>query len=147
MHGVYRHSQIGYVMRAIMLVAAAGCLASTALPDAPWPLLLVIASVLVGAGWIFSALTIEVTPTELTWFFGPGVWRQRVARTDIASAATTQNKWWYGFGVHQTPRGWLYNVAGLEAVEVTLRDGTTFRLGTDEAEALERALNAPRARN
>ena len=49
-------------------------------------LLLVIAGVLAGAGWIFSSLTIEVTQSELTWFFGPGLWRKFAPRGEIVGA-------------------------------------------------------------
>ena len=140
MEVVYRHSQVGSTMRVIMLIAAAAVFASCLIPEAPWPLLLVIGSVLAGAGWVFSVLTIQVTPAELKWHFGPGVYRMYCPRTDIARAEVVRNKWWYGCGVHQSPRGWLYNVGGLDAVEVTLKDGTSFRLGSDEPDALASAL-------
>jgi hypothetical protein len=34
----------------------------------------------------------------------------------------------------------LYNVSGTNAVEIKLRSGRRFRIGTDEPEALARAL-------
>jgi hypothetical protein len=34
----------------------------------------------------------------------------------------------------------LWNVSGLDAIEFDLRSGRRFRLGTDEPEALARAL-------
>lgn len=142
MDAIYRHTQVGTTMRAVMLVAAAGVFASCLISEAPWPLLLVIGCVLAGAGWIFSELTIAVTPAELRWCFGFGLRRTYCPRSDIVSAAAVRNKWWYGFGIHQSPRGWLYNVGGLDAVEIALGDGTTFRLGTDEPEALAKALQA-----
>jgi hypothetical protein len=99
-----------------------------------------IAAALALVGWSFSSLTIEVTPAELTWFFGPGVWRKTLARDDILRVTPARNKWWWGFGVHLTPRGWLYNVGGLDAVEIALKDGRTLRLGSDETDALAEAL-------
>jgi hypothetical protein len=36
--------------------------------------------------------------------------------------------------------GWLYNVSGLRAVEVGLKSGRKYRVGTDEPERLEAAL-------
>ena len=41
-----------------------------------------------------------------------------------------------------TPHGWLYNVSGWEAVEITLPSGKRFRLGTDEPRRLEQVLLA-----
>ena len=94
------------------------------------------------SGLLFSSLTIEVTESELVWFFGPGFLKKRIARSEIASAAPARNRWWWGWGVHLTPRGWLYNVQGLEAVEIVKTDGKSFRLGTDEPLALASALGA-----
>ena len=38
------------------------------------------------------------------------------------------------------PRMWIYNVAGLDAVEIKLRNGKTYRVGTDEPKKLEQAI-------
>jgi hypothetical protein len=57
-----------------------------------------------------------------------------------------RNKRWWGWGIHPTPRGWLYNVSGLAAVEVALRNGKTIRIGSEEAIALAQALSRNQAR-
>ncbi|MGJ0392363.1 MAG: hypothetical protein ACR650_06330 [Methylocystis sp.] len=101
---------------------------------------LTLAIVLGGVGYAFSSLTVEVSAEELAWRFGPGVFRGRVARSDILSATPVENPWWWGWGVHLTPRGWLYNISGLEAVEISLRNGRTFRIGSDDSTGLARAL-------
>ena len=38
------------------------------------------------------------------------------------------------------PGGWIWNVSGLDAVELLLGDGRVLRVGTDEPEALSRAI-------
>lgn len=97
--------------------------------------------VLVGAiAWLFSSLTVEVTETELTWFFGPGFWRKSIVRSDVVQATAVRTKWWYGWGIRITPRGWLYNVHGLDAVAVEQRGGRTTLIGTDEPDAVIAAL-------
>ncbi|MGI8570300.1 MAG: hypothetical protein ACR2KT_15250 [Methylocella sp.] len=107
----YHHAQTGHFLRwatvpgAIGLFAA-GYVAGRGLLFVP------IVAILGGVGWIFSSLTVEVTANELIWFFGPGVWRKSIARDEILSATPVRNKWWWGWGIHLTPRGWLYNVAG-----------------------------------
>ncbi len=135
----YRHTQIGLALRVACMLGAvpmilAGALVGKALLLAPLALLFA------ALGWCFGALTVEVTRAELVWHFGGGLWRNSVARTDIVSATAETNPWWYGWGIHRTPHGWLYNVAGLRAVEVSLRDGTSFRIGSDEPERLARML-------
>jgi hypothetical protein len=36
--------------------------------------------------------------------------------------------------------GWLYNVAGLDAVEIETTEGDVIRIGTDEPDRLANAL-------
>ena len=45
-------------------------------------------------------------------------------------------RWWWGWGVRYYGQGWLYNVSGLDAVEIRLKSGKHIRIGTDEPEAL-----------
>ena len=47
----------------------------------------------------------------------------------------------YGFGIRYVFDGWMWNVSGLDAVQLTLPDGKHFRIGTDEPKALEAAIN------
>lgn len=91
-------------------------------------------------GLVFSSLTIEIDTDTLSWSFGWGVWTKRIPLGEIASVVPVRNPWWYGFGIHRTPRGWLYNVSGLEAVEISLRSGRKLRLGTDEPAKLASEL-------
>ncbi len=39
------------------------------------------------------------------------------------------------------PWGWMFNVSGLDAVDIELKDGGRFRIGTDEPEELVRAIS------
>jgi hypothetical protein len=91
--------------------------------------------------WAFSSLTVEVSNDELVWYFGPGVSRNSISRSEIDSVTSIRNKWWWGWGIHLTPRGWLYNVSGLYAVEASLLNGKTLRIGSDQAGQLVDALN------
>ncbi|ARN81647.1 hypothetical protein [Methylocystis bryophila] len=138
MRNLYRHRQIGWTI--IIVLGVATLFAGAADLAAPRSPALLVAAIMLLTGLIFSSLTIEVTPNELVWFFGPGLLKRRVARSEIAKAEPARNKWWWGWGVRLTPRGWLYNVDGLEAVEIAKKDGASFRLGTDEPQALARAL-------
>jgi hypothetical protein len=38
-----------------------------------------------GLAWIFSPLTVEVSGTEIRWYFGPGFWDYRVVLSDVES--------------------------------------------------------------
>jgi len=135
----YHHTQTGAALRwGVILPAiglfAVGFAARRAVPFVP------LAALLAATGWAFSSLTVEITPTRLIWFFGPGLLRKSIEREAIMGVTPVRNPWWYGWGIHLTPRGWLYNVGGLDAVELALSNGRTLRIGSDEAAALARAL-------
>ena len=72
--------------------------------------------------------------------FGPGLIRKSWPLEAVVSSKPVRNPWYYGFGIHRTRYGWLYNVSGFNAVEITLRDGTRCRIGTDAPEELNQAL-------
>jgi len=64
--------------------------------------------------------------------------------SEIASVKTARNKWYYGWGIrywHWPKPVWIYNVSGFDAVELALSNGQDYRIGTDEPQALEAALN------
>jgi hypothetical protein len=128
-----------------MLVAALGIFALG--PRSPLPVRLIVAVLIIMSGVLFSSLTVEIRDGELRFHFGPGFWRKRFALTEVVDASVTQSSWWEGWGIRITPRGTLYNVSGTGAVEITLRSGQRFRIGTDEpevlAEAVRMAVRAP----
>ena len=104
------------------------------------PVMAVLAVVLV----LFSSLTVEVDDEALRIIFGPGLVRHAWSLDRIRSWSTVRNPWWYGWGIHLTPRGWLYNVSGSGAVEIVLSGGRRCRIGTDDPSGLTAALEAIR---
>jgi hypothetical protein len=87
-----------------------------------------------------SALTVSVSTELIECRFGPGLVRRRIHPGRVKAAQTVRNKWYYGWGIRLIPQGWLWNVAGLDAVEPTLIDGKRFRIGTDEPQTLLDAI-------
>lgn len=138
----YRHRQSSFVMSTAALFGVLAVIASVVASPRPavFAALALAAVILIGLTFGFSSFTIEVTGDEIVWFFGPGLWRKKIARSEIVSVAAVRNPWWYGYGIHRTPRGWLYNVGGRDAVEIALVNGRRLRLGTDEPAALVAAL-------
>lgn len=90
-------------------------------------------------GVIFSSLTVERRDHALRIWFGLGFPRWRWPLQEIASARPVRNPWYAGWGIHWVGY-WILNVSGWQAVEVGLRSGRKFRIGTDEPEALMNAL-------
>lgn len=138
----YHHTQRGTLMIVAMFAAAlVSAAAAWQIPVAPARWLLVVLAVgFLILGWLFSSLTVDVGTSELRWYFGPGMWRYRVARDDIADVRVVRNSWLQGFGIRMRPGFRLYNVSGLDAVELRLKSGEIRRVGTDEAQQLANAL-------
>jgi hypothetical protein len=136
----YHHTQ-----RAILIVAV--CLASavfaaaTVWQSGQWPAGIVPIA-LIAAALVFSSLTVEVNGKELRWYFGPGFWTYRLSRDEIQSVAVVRNHWWNGFGIRMRPGFRLYNVSGLDAVELRLKSGGVRRIGTNDPDGLSASLNS-----
>lgn len=99
--------------------------------------LLLIAAVVV----VFSRLSVSVDEQHVVLAFGAGWPKKRIELSTVTAATPVRNTWWYGFGIHRIPGGWMWNVWGLDAVELALADGKTFRIGTDEPAEVVRALS------
>jgi len=142
---LYQHRQVGGFS---LLGAGAGVLLILALVGqmGPHPMLLLVLGLMVLVGVMLSSLTVVVTPSSLVFWFGPGVLRKTVPLAELEGVEAVRNPWYYGIGLRATPRGMLYNVSGLSAVEVTRRDGGRFRIGTDEPERLCASLRQAMAR-
>lgn len=138
----YRHTQTGWLLRVFVIAPALVLLliGPAARDHRAMYVLLPLVAFLAILGFLFSSLTIEIDDTDLSWRFGLGIWRKSIRLMDIAVASRVRNPWWYGFGIHLTPYGWLYNVGGLDAVQIVLVDGRRVRLGTDDPDALTHVL-------
>jgi hypothetical protein len=137
----YQHTQMGTLILALTVLTVAVLVivgvGDALLPVAAWA---VPAAILLATALLFGSLTVTIEDGSLRCHFGPGLIRRTIPLRDIAGCEPVRNKWYYGWGIRLTPRGWMYNVAGLDAVELTLADGRHFRIGTDEPEALCRVL-------
>ena len=97
---------------------------------------------LIAVALVFSSLTVELNGRELRWYFGPGFWAYRLPLDEIETVAAVRNHWWNGFGIRMRPGFRLYNVSGLDAVELRLKSGDVRRIGTDDPQGLSAALNS-----
>ncbi len=93
------------------------------------------------ASCLFGTLTTTVDDASVVVQFGPlSLVRDSFAIADITSARAVRNSPLHGIGMRYIQHGRLWNVWGLDAVELQLRNGTRFRIGTDEPQALLAAL-------
>jgi hypothetical protein len=136
----YHHTQRGILMLLVCLALA--MLAVAMLWWTGQPSMLVGLIVLMAIAVLFSSLTVDVSGNELQWHFGPGWWTYRLALNEIQAVAIVRNHWWNGFGIRMRPGFRLYNVSGLDAVELHLKSGEIRRIGTDDPQGLAAALKS-----
>ena len=97
---------------------------------------------------IFYKLTIEIDSSHVAFKFGTGMVKKKYALRDIESCRPVKNSALYGIGIRLIPDGWLYNVSGRFAIELTFKNKKSkIRIGTDKpeevAEAINKLLNKP----
>ncbi len=137
----YEHTQVGYliiVVMAAVMVLIGIVLAKAGINWIALGVLIFIAVALV----LFSSLTVVIWEDELEVRFGPGLIRKRFKLNEIESCKIVKNHWYYGWGIRLTPHGWLYNVSGFYAVEIMLRAGKKYRIGTNVPQELEVAIQS-----
>lgn len=144
----YRHRQIATFMLVCMALAVLVIgFVMWRVPEPADARLAVLGVVLVLAAatvLFFGWLTVEIAGGNLSLRFGVGLVRRRWAIAELRSAKAVRNRWYYGWGIRYTPHGWLFNVSGLEAVEIELASGRHYRIGTDEPQALMAAIERAR---
>jgi len=136
----YHHTQRGTLIVVVCLASVAIAVATLWLTGQWSAAILPIA--LVATAIVFSSLTVEVNGNQLRWYFGPGFWTYRIPLDEIETVAVVRNHWWNGFGIRMRPGFRLYNVSGLDAVELRLKSGDVRRIGTDDPQQLSAALSS-----
>lgn len=138
----YRHTQTGTII--IGAVVGMAFIALLVLVPATGPLSLPALALLAIAGAVlatFSSLTVEIEKNTLTCRFGVGLIQRSIPLSEVDHVSAVVNPWFVGWGIRWIPGSyWVWNVSGFQAVELTLKDGRRFRIGTDEPEALVRAI-------
>ncbi|PQJ36430.1 hypothetical protein BSZ35_10715 [Salinibacter sp. 10B] len=141
MNEEYEHTQVGYViLGAVLGVGVLGVVPALVLVESPgigfW---LIIGAVSVGA-LPFCSLTVRVTEDALIWYFGPRFWRNTLPLSSIERVERVRNSPLHGWGIRMLVDEWIYNVSGLDAVEIETSDGNVIRIGTDEPDQLATVL-------
>ena len=134
----YEHTQTGHVI--IWSLLASVLIGSGFAGFFHREISLVVSIILLACLVLFYKLRITIDGETLCASFGIGVIRKRVALAQIVGCEPNRIRWWYGWGVHLTSCGWLYNVSGFDAVAITLRDGKKFAFGTNDPDGFTTAI-------
>ena len=146
----YKHAQISYLMLVITLAVLVffAWLQITARAEPPsvdsgtnFAITAIMALIL----FILASFTTLTTSIDENCFrikFGYGIFARMFPLNQIASVRSVKNHWYYGWGVKVWfwPYMWIYNVSGFDAVEIIMRNGKMYRVGTDTPRELEVAI-------
>ena len=142
----YKHTQTGTLMWSIFGSGAIICGAIVVLPAFNEPSVvhvpIVMASIFVVCLFFFHSLIVTVSREYIVLRFGIGLIWKRFSVIDVQEATIVRNRWYYGWGIHMTPHGWLFNVSGFDAVEIQLKNGRKYRIGTDKPVELLSAIKS-----
>lgn len=90
---------------------------------------------------VFNSLTVSVANKQVHLAFGTlKLIQKTIDLNTVTGVEPVKNKLIYGIGIRCIPNGRMYNIAGMEAVELSLKDGKVIRIGTDEPERLAEAI-------
>ena len=139
----YDHVQRGrvaYLLHVLVLPIAALGLLDPGL----WPMFIAMAAVFELLALCFHSLRVRDKGDHLLLTFGPlPLFRKRIDYSDVADAEPARSDLLDGWGIHWAPgRGWIWNIAGRDCVELQLRGGGSLRLGTDEPATLTDVVRA-----
>ena len=141
----YRHVQIGWAgiialgIGFVLMIAAFSAVKRVVFPPTVFAAVALIFGLALAT---FGKLTTEVDEHEFRASFGLFAWPTKSAPLeDIAGVLPTRLSWFSGWGIRITTRGFLFNVSGLGAVIVGLKNGKQFLIGSDEPEQLADAIN------
>ena len=148
----YKHRQIGWPIIGVMgsVLIALGCVAIVVFLRAAHPtsdlmkglFFTFVPGFVLGVAVLvlFASLTVVIKEDLIEIRFGPGIIRKRFRFADIQECKSVRNSWLVGWGIRWFPGCWVFNVSGLDAVELLMKNGKRYRIGTDEPEALREVI-------
>jgi hypothetical protein len=137
----YERTQVGWVVICVVCIALSVVAIKIRNESSPnWQISVAVELLLLLTLAVLYKLTIKIDNHVLRISFGAGVVGKTVQLTEIDTYEPVRIRWWYGWGIHLTPYGWLYNVSGWDAVAIKLRSGKKFAIGTAEPQALVEAI-------
>ena len=138
----YQHTQIGYLVLVILFILIlyfAFILTLTGNDPLIFAIIVLVLVILSS----FTSLKVTVDQEHLRIKFGYGIFIKKFALNEIASVKAVRNHWYHGWGIRVWfwPKMWIFNVSGFDAIEIQMKDGKNFRIGTDEPAKLEQAIH------
>jgi hypothetical protein len=91
---------------------------------------------------IFYKLTIYIDDNYIQFKLGIGLIAKKYLISEIQSCKSVRNNPLYGIGIRKIPKGWLYNVSGLSAIELTFKNQkTNIRIGSNQPDEIAEVIS------
>ena len=91
---------------------------------------------------IFYKLTIYLNDNSISFKLGIGLITRKYLIADIQSCKVVRNDPLTGIGIRKIQNGWLYNVSGLNALELTFKNKKSkVRIGTDKPDEITEIIS------
>ena len=146
----YKHTQIGYLMLVVTLAVLVFFVwvyttASAEPPSVDSGTNFAVTAIMALILFIlasFVTLTASIDENYFRIKFAYGIFVRKFALSQITSVQAVKNHWYYGWGIRLWlwPKMWIYNISGFDAVEIIMRNGKIYRIGTDTPGELEVAI-------
>jgi len=136
-----KYTQFGTFIVAVMLsilvlftviFSRTGLLSGT---EASFPILFYL--IIVICLLLFYNISIYINDSSLSFRMGIGLFGKSYKLSEIKSCRPVINSAFVGFGIHLLRNGWIYNVSGLKAIELSFYNKSSIvRIGTDRPEEI-----------
>ncbi|MEA2112560.1 MAG: hypothetical protein U9P50_01135 [Patescibacteria group bacterium] len=138
----YEHTQTGYVIIFFLLIITILYGIILIQSDFVNPIEFWIMNIIIFIIISFTYLKVTIDRQYLRIKFGYGLFRKKFNLEEIISARIVKNHWYYGWGIRlwMFRPMWIFSVSGFDAVEIELKNGKIYRIGTDDPKGLESVL-------
>jgi len=90
---------------------------------------------------LFYKLKITLSDKFLRLSFGIGLIRKKILLSEVAGVNIVRTKWYNGWGIKMIKNGWLYNIQGLSAIELSFNNKKSIvQIGIKSNSTLEREI-------
>ncbi len=144
MEAKYSENQSGLWIILLLLIAGGipifGILSNDASQFFHWAMLLTIGIIIICALLFYTFRTV-VYRDRIKLSFGIGIISKNIDLKTVKSVEIVRNKWIYGWGIRYIMNGWMWNIYGLDAIELRFRNkDSIFRIGSQNPKKLKEKI-------
>jgi len=133
----YKHTSIGWIPITAIIFAIAGTLfiPYIIMGEIHSVFILVAFAIIVGHGFCFPILIVTGDKEGLRVSYFPGLISKKFPFQDIKSFSKVKKRYTHhGWAVGGSFGKYLFYLVGLEGIELAMKDGKRYQIGTDEPE-------------